>query len=80
MQVHFEKSGDQLIISIPDHVAAASQIQPGSLADLTLENGKIVIALAPEPTYTLDGLLAGVTEENKHGEISTGPAVGKEVW
>lgn len=27
---------------------------------------------------TLDGLLAGITEENLHGEVQTGPAVGNE--
>lgn len=80
MQVHFEKTGDLLTVSIPAPVATASNIQAGSLADLTLVDGKIIIALTPDPVYTLDELLAGVTEENKHGEISTGQAVGKEVW
>ena len=34
----------------------------------------------PDPVYTLDELLAGVTEENRHGETDMGPRVGKEVW
>jgi antitoxin MazE len=29
---------------------------------------------------SLDALLARVAEANRHGEISTGPAVGGEVW
>ncbi len=80
MQVQFERTGDRLTLSIPEPVAAASHIQPGALADLTLVDGKIVIALNEDPMYTLDGLLAGVTEENKHGETWTGPAAGKETW
>lgn len=28
--------------------------------------------------YTLDGLLAGMTEKNLHGEVDFGPAVGNE--
>ena len=32
------------------------------------------------PNYTLDDLLAQVTEDNVHEEIDTGPAVGKEEW
>jgi hypothetical protein len=33
-----------------------------------------------EPEFSLDHLLAGVTEQNVHGEADFGPAVGKEVW
>jgi hypothetical protein len=31
-----------------------------------------------KPRYTLDELLSGITEENKHGETDWGPAVGNE--
>ncbi len=39
-----------------------------------------VVAAVPAPRYTLDGLLAGVTEQNLHGEVETGDAVGGEAW
>lgn len=29
---------------------------------------------------TLEQLLAGITEENRHEEIDWGPPVGNEVW
>jgi len=29
---------------------------------------------------TLKELLAGVTKENRHHEVDTGRAVGKEIW
>ena len=32
------------------------------------------------PRLKLEDLVAQVTEENVHGEVSTGPAVGNEVW
>ncbi len=32
------------------------------------------------PRLKLEDLVAQVREENAHGEISTGPAVGNEVW
>ena len=32
------------------------------------------------PRLKLADLVAQVTEENTHGEVSTGPAVGNEVW
>ena len=33
-----------------------------------------------KPDYTLEDLLAQITEENRHEEIDFGPPVGKEVW
>ena len=30
--------------------------------------------------YTLEELLAQMTDDNSHAEIDTGPAVGSEVW
>ena len=32
------------------------------------------------PRLKLEDLVAQITEENAHKEISTGPAVGNEVW
>lgn len=32
------------------------------------------------PRLKLEDLISQVTEENAHREISTGPAVGNEVW
>ena len=32
------------------------------------------------PRLKLADLVAEVTEENAHGEVSAGPAVGNEVW
>jgi antitoxin component of MazEF toxin-antitoxin module len=40
--------------------------------------GDIVISPIPAPTFTLEQLLAGITDENLHEEIATGPAVGNE--
>jgi antitoxin component of MazEF toxin-antitoxin module len=31
-------------------------------------------------TITLESLVEQITAENRHAEIETGPAVGKEVW
>jgi len=30
--------------------------------------------------YSLDDLLAQVTESNLHGELDSGPSVGEELW
>jgi antitoxin component of MazEF toxin-antitoxin module len=47
-------------------------------------NTRVLITLTtdekPRPGFTLEELLAGVTKENVHAEVDTGPAVGNEAW
>jgi antitoxin MazE len=51
-----------------------------------VEEGEGVVMIRPADVVprqigkNLDEMLAGVTPENLHGEVSTGPAVGKEAW
>lgn len=33
-----------------------------------------------KPGTTLNELVAGITELNRHGEVDFGPAVGNEIW
>jgi hypothetical protein len=40
----------------------------------------LVIEPCPEPAFCLEELLALVTDENLHGEVETGPPVGREIW
>lgn len=55
-------------------------MEHGSIVDLALEQGEIIIRPVTEPQYSLDELLAGVTKENLHHEIETGQAQGQEAW
>lgn len=41
---------------------------------------RILIEWDSEPYFTLDELLADITLDTLHGEISTGNPVGKEIW
>ena len=49
--------------------------------DLTIESGKVVSTPIESPPrhYTLDELLAGITEENLHGETFAVAPVGNEI-
>ncbi|HIP71456.1 MAG TPA: AbrB/MazE/SpoVT family DNA-binding domain-containing protein [Anaerolineae bacterium] len=80
MKTYVQKWGNSLALRIPKTYADEIQITANSPVELTLADGKLVIAPEPTPTYTLEGLLAGVTDENLHGEIDTGGAAGNEVW
>jgi antitoxin MazE len=80
MRTQIQKWGNSLALRIPKSFAANSNIEEGSIVDMSLVEGKLVIEPISEPTYTLDELLTGITKKNIHAEVDTGRPVGKEIW
>ena len=80
MQLVVRKWGSSLAIRIPKTIAAESKIEEGSLVDISLKKGTVIITPVRAKDYTLDELLEGVTAENIHGEVDTGAPVGREQW
>jgi antitoxin MazE len=80
MRVRVQKWGNSLALRIPKSFAAETALDPGTEVDLTVEDGRLVVTPLEAPTYSLDGLLAHVTEANLHGEQDTGPSLGAEAW
>jgi len=72
--------GESLALQIPRLLAEEVGLKEGSRVELILEGGRLVIMPVVVPTYRLEDLLAGVTQENIHQEVDMGPAMGKEVW
>ena len=77
MQVVVQKWGNSLGVRIPSFWAKDNNIKNGSKIEVIAEKGKMVII--PQKK-NLDDMLAMVTSENVHSEISTGYSVGKEKW
>ena len=69
MLTKVQKLGNSLVIKIPRSLAVEAQIAKGSLVELSLINGQIDVKRAPTPKWTLEELMAAVTEENRHAEI-----------
>lgn len=81
MTVQFAKWGNSVALRIPTHLLKEMGVNEGSLADAKVEAGKLVLSpISTHRRYSLDELLAGITEDNRHGEIDSGPPVGREVW
>ena len=82
MKVAFQKWGNSLALRVPKAFADEIGASDGKAADMTVSNGKLVIEIARrrKRRYTLDELVAGITPDNRHGEIDWGPAVGNEAW
>ncbi len=80
MRVQVQKWGNSLALRIPQPFATEVQVEEGSLVDLSVVQGKLVAAPATTKKITLAKLLAKVSRTNIHGEVDTGPSVGREEW
>jgi antitoxin MazE len=80
MRTRIQRWGNSLALRIPKAFAAEMQLEQETLVEVTLVDGKLLIVPIVEPAVTLEQLLAGVTEENLHREVDSGPAIGNEAW
>lgn len=80
MVTKIKKWGNSLGLRIPKSFAKEAGVEEGSAVDLFLEGDRLVIQPLRNERYQLSELLSKVREDNLHEEISTGDAVGREVW
>jgi antitoxin MazE len=80
MLVRISKWGNSLALRIPAPFAQETGIESGTEVDLALEDGKLVITPRAPASYSLDELLARVTEDNRHDSIDAGAPQGGEAW
>lgn len=80
MRLRVQKWGNSLALRIPKPFAEEVRIKPGSVVDLCLSDGRLVISPAGGTRITLAQLLAKITRKNLYREVEFGPAVGREVW
>ena len=80
MITRVQKWGNSLALRIPKSFAAEVGLQTDSSVEVTLADGKLIIAPIVKSKLTLKQLLAQVTDENLHHEVETGPAQGHEAW
>ncbi len=75
-----QKWGNSLALRIPRAFANEIGLRNETSVELSQAEGKLIITPLAEPDMTLDKLLASITEDNMHGEVDTGYAVGNEIW
>ena len=79
MRAKLQKWGNGLGLRVPKAVAQSARLHEGSEVELTVENGRLIITPV-DGGPSLEELLDRVTDENRHGLVDWGPAVGKEAW
>jgi len=80
MKTRVKKWGNSLALRIPKPLAVEVGLEQDSAVEILLVDKELVIRPLSEPLWSLESLLAEVTDENLHREVDTGPAVGHEVW
>ena len=80
MRIRIQKWGNSLALRIPKSFAVEVGLQKETAVEISMVDGKLVIAPIARPTQTLEQLLARVTEENLHHEVDSGFAIGNETW
>ncbi len=80
MRTKVQKWGNSLAVRIPKPFAEEVGLEADTAVEVSLEEGRLVVARSATISVSLKELLEGVTPENLHQEIDTGPAVGDEAW
>lgn len=78
MRVTVRKWGNSAAVRLPTAVMQAARLELDAAVEVREEGGRVVIEPVREVEVALADLLAGITEDNVHGEIDTGPARGDE--
>jgi antitoxin MazE len=83
MEAILRKWGNSIGLRIPTGLMAELNLSENSTVDLRVEDGKLIVSPKQQRgkwKYSLEELLAGVTEENIHPETDWGIPVGDEAW
>ena len=80
MRTKVQKWGNSLALRIPKPFADEVGLQPDTAVELSLEEGKLIVSRSQTASIRLGELLQGITPDNLHREVRSGPAVGSEAW
>lgn len=80
MRTKVQRWGNSLAVRIPKIFAEEVGLVDEASIELRLIEGGLVIEPTAECAPTLAELLDGITDENRHEEISWGAPVGDEAW
>ncbi len=80
MQGVVKKWGNSAAVRIPAAVLEAAHLGVDEKVDVREEGGRIIIEPLRQVRYDIDLLIAGITDENRHEPVDSGPPAGREVW
>ncbi|MFA6093003.1 MAG: AbrB/MazE/SpoVT family DNA-binding domain-containing protein [Elusimicrobiota bacterium] len=78
MTTTIQKWGNSLALRIPSSLAKDIHLRQGSLVDVAIVEGRLVLRPKGERKVSLAQMLKGITKENRHSEQDWGGAFGQE--
>lgn len=84
-RTHFATMGQRGTVTLPVALRSSLGLDEGIRIEIVEEGGYCVLRPLPasttgDPKAALADVLSQVTPESLHGEIATGPPVGREAW
>jgi len=73
------KWGSNLGLRIPKALAEEVKVREGSMVEISLARGQLLVRPAPA-RFELEDLLEEVSQENLHTEVGSGVPQGSEGW
>ena len=80
MVTKVQKWGNSLGLRIPKAYADEARVEDGSLVDISIRNGALVVRPVRRRKYLLAELLKTVRQSNLHREVPTAEPAGREAW
>lgn len=82
MTTTIQKWGNSYAVRLPKEAIDALNLRAGNMVTVreSVQHGTLTITPVKRPKHTLAEMLSRITNENRHGEVDWGDAVGNEVW
>lgn len=80
MNAIVRKWGNSLALRIPSSFAKDVHLSQGSMVDVAVVEGRLVVKPTGRRKVSLSGLLKGITKDNRHSERDWGGLSGREAW
>jgi antitoxin MazE len=74
------KWGNSLGLRIPKAYADEARVEDGSVVDISIRNGVLVVRPVRRRKYSLVELLGTVKASNLHAEVTSTEPAGREAW
>ncbi|MFM2449775.1 MAG: hypothetical protein RIS44_2225 [Pseudomonadota bacterium] len=78
MESVIRKWGNSPALRLPVSVLKEAALSLEQKVTVNVTRGRIIIEPSEKVVYDLNELLAGITKQNAHAEVSVGKPVGKE--
>ena len=80
MLTKIHKWGASLGLRIHETLASDAGVEAGSIVDLTVDGGQLIVKPVRQAALRLEDLVAQITEDNRHNEIPAQETRGREAW